>query len=153
MNRRGSAGRVALADKFPRVTLRSMPAHRPYRHGNLRDAVLEAARSMVSTDGTAGLSLRAPVREIGASHKCPTSEAEYAHHQHQRSDGQLRNPRERPGAVQRHRLPAESSSIHDARSEEPADQGCVGGALKFPQVIVPCIAKDHLVPASSDATW
>ena len=45
-----------------------MPVTRPYHHGNLRDAVLEAARTMVSKEGTAGLSLRALAREVGVSH-------------------------------------------------------------------------------------
>lgn len=45
-----------------------MPATRPYHHGNLRGAVLEAARTMVSNQGTAGLSLRALAREVGVSH-------------------------------------------------------------------------------------
>ncbi len=45
-----------------------MPARRPYHHGNLRDAVLDAARMMVSKGGTAGLSLRALAREVGVSH-------------------------------------------------------------------------------------
>jgi AcrR family transcriptional regulator len=45
-----------------------MPARRSYHHGNLRDAVLEAARVMVSQEGTAGLSLRALAREVGVSH-------------------------------------------------------------------------------------
>ena len=45
-----------------------MPARRPYHHGNLRDAVLDAARMMVSTEGTSGLSLRALAREVGVSH-------------------------------------------------------------------------------------
>lgn len=53
---------------FPQVILRRMPVERPYHHGNLRDAVLEAARAMVSKDGTAGLSLRALAREVGVSH-------------------------------------------------------------------------------------
>jgi len=45
-----------------------MTVHRPYHHGNLRDAVLAAARTMVSREGTAGVSLRALAREVGVSH-------------------------------------------------------------------------------------
>ncbi|MBL0179370.1 MAG: TetR/AcrR family transcriptional regulator [Gemmatimonadetes bacterium] len=45
-----------------------MAAQRPYHHGNLRDAVLAAARTMVSTEGTTGLSLRALARQVGVSH-------------------------------------------------------------------------------------
>ena len=45
-----------------------MPARRLYHHGNLRDAVLDAARIMVSTDGTGALSLRALARKVGVSH-------------------------------------------------------------------------------------
>jgi AcrR family transcriptional regulator len=53
---------------FPEVTLLPMPTARPYHHGHLRDAVLDAARRMVSSTGTAGLSLRALAREVGVSH-------------------------------------------------------------------------------------
>jgi len=57
-----------LATLNPQVTLWPMTVQRPYHHGNLRDAVLEAARTMVAREGTAGLSLRALAREVGVSH-------------------------------------------------------------------------------------
>lgn len=53
---------------LPQVTLERMPIQRPYHHGNLREALLVAARSTVSRDGTAVLSLRALARELGVSH-------------------------------------------------------------------------------------
>ena len=45
-----------------------MPTRRPYHHGNLRDAVLAAARTMVASQGPAHLSLRAVARVVGVSH-------------------------------------------------------------------------------------
>ncbi len=53
---------------LPQVTLRRMAAKRTYHHGHLRDAVLDAARRMVSTAGTDGVSLRALARATGVSH-------------------------------------------------------------------------------------
>ena len=45
-----------------------MPTRRPYHHGNLREAVLAAARTMVASQGAAQLSLRAVARVVGVSH-------------------------------------------------------------------------------------
>ncbi len=64
----GSSHWHNAAEIFLQVTLRRMPARRPYHHGALRNVVLDAARFMVSTDGTAALSLRALAREVGVSH-------------------------------------------------------------------------------------
>jgi AcrR family transcriptional regulator len=64
----GGSERAALPCRPVRVTLSRMPAKRTYHHGDLREAVLEAARARVLTDGTAGLSLRALARDIGVSH-------------------------------------------------------------------------------------
>lgn len=44
----------------------------PYHHGNLRDALLEAAERVLERDGLAGLTLRAVAREAGVSHAAPT---------------------------------------------------------------------------------
>jgi AcrR family transcriptional regulator len=39
-----------------------------YHHGNLRDAILAGAASVISRDGVGGLSLRAVAADIGVSH-------------------------------------------------------------------------------------
>jgi AcrR family transcriptional regulator len=44
---------------------------RPYHHGSLREAMLEAAERILDRDGIGGLTLRAAAREAGASHAAP----------------------------------------------------------------------------------
>jgi AcrR family transcriptional regulator len=44
----------------------------PYHHGDLRDALLQAAERVLERDGLAGLTLRAVAREAGVSHAAPT---------------------------------------------------------------------------------
>lgn len=44
----------------------------PYHHGALRDALLEAAETVLERDGLGGLTLRAVAREAGVSHAAPT---------------------------------------------------------------------------------
>jgi AcrR family transcriptional regulator len=44
----------------------------PYHHGALRDALLEAAETVLERDGLQGLTLRAVAREAGVSHAAPT---------------------------------------------------------------------------------
>lgn len=44
---------------------------RPYHHGALRQALLEAAERILVRDGVAGLTLRAAAREAGVSHAAP----------------------------------------------------------------------------------
>jgi AcrR family transcriptional regulator len=44
----------------------------PYHHGDLRDALLKAAETVLERDGLAGLTLRAVAREAGVSHAAPT---------------------------------------------------------------------------------
>ena len=51
-----------------------MPHPRPYHHGDLRAAVLDAAVAAVAESGPAGLSLRDLARRAGVSHAAP------AHH-------------------------------------------------------------------------
>ncbi|HEX8621104.1 MAG TPA: WHG domain-containing protein [Allosphingosinicella sp.] len=46
-------------------------AERPYHHGSLRQAMLEAAERILERDGPAGLTLRGAAREAGASHAAP----------------------------------------------------------------------------------
>src|SRR6185312_8156114 len=44
---------------------------RPYHHGDLRNALLESARSILEKDGLEALSLRAVARGAGVSHAAP----------------------------------------------------------------------------------
>jgi AcrR family transcriptional regulator len=44
---------------------------RPYHHGNLKAALLDAAERVLARDGLAGLTLRAAAREAGVSHAAP----------------------------------------------------------------------------------
>jgi AcrR family transcriptional regulator len=44
----------------------------PYHHGDLHDALLKAAESVLERDGLGGLTLRAVAREAGVSHAAPT---------------------------------------------------------------------------------
>jgi AcrR family transcriptional regulator len=43
----------------------------PYHHGDLRNALLEAARAILEEEGLAGLSLRAVARRASVSHAAP----------------------------------------------------------------------------------
>jgi AcrR family transcriptional regulator len=47
------------------------PESRPYHHGDLRRALVEAARRLLETEGPAALSLRAVAREAGVSPAAP----------------------------------------------------------------------------------
>src|ERR1700760_4568679 len=44
---------------------------RPYHHGNLREALLQAAERALETTGAQDLSLRELAREVGVSHAAP----------------------------------------------------------------------------------
>ncbi len=44
---------------------------KPYHHGALREALLEAAEQILERDGIGGLTLRAAARDAGASHAAP----------------------------------------------------------------------------------
>ncbi|HVW57999.1 MAG TPA: TetR-like C-terminal domain-containing protein [Rhizobiaceae bacterium] len=46
-------------------------ANRPYHHGALREALLNAAEAILDKDGINGLTLRAAARNAGASHAAP----------------------------------------------------------------------------------
>ncbi|HKR88405.1 MAG TPA: helix-turn-helix domain-containing protein [Phenylobacterium sp.] len=47
------------------------PDARPYHHGDLRRALVEAARRLLETEGAAAMSLRAVAREAGVSPAAP----------------------------------------------------------------------------------
>ena len=53
---------------------RKLKAAAPYHHGDLHDALLKAAETILERDGLTGLTLRAVAREAGVSHAAP------AHH-------------------------------------------------------------------------
>lgn len=48
-----------------------MDMRRPYHHGDLRNALLDAARAILEEESLAGLSLRAVARRAGVSHAAP----------------------------------------------------------------------------------
>ena len=50
-----------------------MTADRPYHHGHLRDALLDAAERSIEEQGAQGLSLRELARTVGVSHAAPRS--------------------------------------------------------------------------------
>lgn len=73
--RRPAAKKVAPAGPArQRGTVRSAgPSDAaPYHHGDLREALLKAAETVLERDGLAGLTLRAVAREAGVSHAAPT---------------------------------------------------------------------------------
>ena len=51
---------------------RKSPGDAPYHHGDLHEALLQAAERVLERDGLAGLTLRAVAREAGVSHAAPT---------------------------------------------------------------------------------
>jgi AcrR family transcriptional regulator len=67
---RGSRRDPREKKKLPGGTEEAAPA-RPYHHGALREALLEAAELVLRRDGLRGLTLRAISREVGVSHTAP----------------------------------------------------------------------------------
>jgi AcrR family transcriptional regulator len=63
------------AEAKPRAPAKAAP-RRPYHHGSLREAMLEAAEQILARDGIDGLTLRAAAREAGASHAAPKNHFE-----------------------------------------------------------------------------
>ncbi|QDQ81955.1 TetR/AcrR family transcriptional regulator [Paraburkholderia megapolitana] len=71
------------ASIYGRMTSATMSKHtstgkarRPYHHGALREAMLEAAERILNREGIEGLTLRAAAREAGASHAAPKNHFE-----------------------------------------------------------------------------
>src|SRR5258708_26387477 len=56
----------------PAVRRRRASGDTPYHHGDLHEALLQAAERVLERDGIAGLTLRAVAREAGVSHAAPT---------------------------------------------------------------------------------
>lgn len=77
VSRKSSQPRVAPAKAAAKSATTAKPkvaAPAPYHHGDLRDALLKAAETLLERDGLTGLTLRAVAREAGVSHAAP------AHH-------------------------------------------------------------------------
>jgi AcrR family transcriptional regulator len=53
------------------MTVKSQAAKRPYHHGNLRAALVDAAEAVLGREGLGGLTLRGVAREAGVSHAAP----------------------------------------------------------------------------------
>jgi len=62
---------VNIACGMPPAARRSRPTQRPYHHGDLRQALLQAAVDLLRTGGTEALSLRAVARAAGVSQTAP----------------------------------------------------------------------------------
>lgn len=56
----------------PAARRRRASGDTPYHHGDLHEALLQAAERVLERDGIAGLTLRAVAREAGVSHAAPT---------------------------------------------------------------------------------
>ena len=79
LSRENKASRPAARARRPAKTTATRPAGRrrssgdtPYHHGDLHEALLQAAERVLERDGIAGLTLRAVAREAGVSHAAPT---------------------------------------------------------------------------------
>jgi AcrR family transcriptional regulator len=59
------------APPAPRRTRAAPPPPRPYHHGDLREALLAAAETLLADRGARGLSLRDVARSAGVSHAAP----------------------------------------------------------------------------------
>ena len=62
----------ALATAARQAGRRPSSGDTPYHHGDLHEALLQAAERVLERDGIAGLTLRAVAREAGVSHAAPT---------------------------------------------------------------------------------
>jgi AcrR family transcriptional regulator len=78
---------------------------RPYHHGDLRRALVDAARRLLETDGPAALSLRAVAREAGVSPAAP--------YHHFKDKGELLDAVAHEGWVQLDRVMGEAKAEAD----------------------------------------
>src|SRR5260221_5019988 len=60
-----------VAAERPAVRRRRASGDAPYHHGDLHEALLQAAERVLERDGLSGLTLRAVAREAGVSHAAP----------------------------------------------------------------------------------
>src|SRR5438105_9211291 len=54
------------------VSRQGLGGSQSYHHGDLHEALLQAAEAVLERDGVQGLTLRAAAREAGVSHAAPT---------------------------------------------------------------------------------
>src|SRR5215831_15253503 len=66
--RRLANGKTNLPVERSQVVFGSMAHDRPYHHGDLRAALLQAAVGAIAEEGAAGMSLREVARRAGVSH-------------------------------------------------------------------------------------
>jgi AcrR family transcriptional regulator len=71
-SRPAAASRKAATSKSPSVRKGKSAEDTPYHHGDLHEALLKAAETVLERDGLQGLTLRAVAREAGVSHAAPT---------------------------------------------------------------------------------
>jgi AcrR family transcriptional regulator len=83
------------------------PEARPYHHGDLRRALVEAARRLLEAEGAAAMSLRAVAREAGVSPAAP--------YHHFKDKGELM------AAVASEGWALLSSTMYQARKDNPDD--------------------------------
>jgi AcrR family transcriptional regulator len=117
--------------------------HKPYHHGDLRRALLEAAEAILEREGPSGLSLRAVAREAGVSAAAPY------HHFKDKNDLML--------AVGKAGFEGLKAALHAAQCQtcSPADKLTVLGlayvnyAQEHPalyQVMYGCARVEHAMP-------
>ena len=62
---------VADVDSLDIMRRKSMPRRKPYHHGNLREALLDAAIRLIAEVGPTAFTLREVARRAGVSHNAP----------------------------------------------------------------------------------
>ena len=80
LSRDNKANRTTVRVRRPAKAVAGRPTARrrkssgdtPYHHGDLHEALLKAAVTVLERDGLAGLTLRGVAREAGVSHAAPT---------------------------------------------------------------------------------
>jgi AcrR family transcriptional regulator len=73
VRRDSKAGTAARTSRKPGAPGKAKASEAtPYHHGDLHDALLKAAETVLERDGVGGLTLRAVAREAGVSHAAPT---------------------------------------------------------------------------------
>lgn len=63
--------RPSSAPSKPKKPAKSSPPRRTYHHGDLRRALLEAARALIGAHGMEALTLREVARKVGVTHAAP----------------------------------------------------------------------------------
>ena len=127
--------------------LKRTPARAAYHHGNLRDALLDAAEALLPQHGAEGLTLREVARQAGVSHGAP-------YHHFESRDALLAAVAERgfqglgeamtaaAGATPRDRLIAICVAYVDFAARHPA---------RFQLMFGPLLAQKALYPGLKEA--